>query len=77
MNLYETHNELSLSIPHRLCREQGQQSDPPCMAPDNSQKKSGMIYAKVCQAVVQYEGLLSHLAVRIVILTSAGAELPC
>jgi hypothetical protein len=46
------------------------------MAPDNGQRKSGMIYAKICQAVVQYEGLLSHLAVRIAILTSAGAELP-
>lgn len=43
------------------------------MAPDSGQRKSGMIYAKVCQAVVQYEGLLSHLAVRIAILTLAGA----
>src|SRR5436305_1781834 len=50
MNLYETH--ASLPIPHRLCCEQGYQSDPPCMAPDNGQRKSAMIYAKVCQAVV-------------------------
>jgi len=47
------------------------------MAPGNGQRKSDMIYAKVCQTVVQYEGFLSRLAVRIAIPTSAGAELPC